>query len=109
MAYGNGSTANDGSKYKTEGLEQFLIWVREDIAGEIDAVDNYQYHIDSIDIPEIKEILAHIRDEEKEHIAELTHLLQRFDAVQNQKFEEDHFEKEASSKAASGGFTVGNV
>ncbi|MDK2990804.1 MAG: uncharacterized protein PWP48_37 [Clostridiales bacterium] len=109
MAYGNGSASNNGNRYKTEGLEQFLIWLREDIAGEIDATNNYQYHIDSIDIPEIKEILAHIRDEEKEHIAELTHLLQRFDPVQNQKFEEDHFENEAASKASSGGFTVGNV
>jgi len=107
MAYGNSGNSNNG-KYKTEGLEQFLIWVREDIAGEIDAIDNYQYHIDSIDIPEIKEILSHIRDEEKEHVAELTHLLQRYDPVQKEKFENDHFEEEFSSGSDSG-FTVGNI
>ncbi|TZE82160.1 ferritin family protein [Calorimonas adulescens] len=107
MAYGNGDVK--GSGYKTEGLEQFLIWVREDIAGEIDAIDNYQYHIDSIDIPEIKEILSHIRDEEKEHLAELTNLLRRFDTVQNLKFKDDNFAEGTKSEEASGGFTVGNA
>lgn len=105
MAYGN----SDGKGYKTEGLEQFLIWIREDIAGEIDAIDNYQYHIDSIDIPEMKEILAHIRDDEKEHVAELTNLLRRFDATQNLKFENDHFAGGTKSEEASDGFTVGNA
>ncbi|MDI6601207.1 MAG: demethoxyubiquinone hydroxylase family protein [Thermoanaerobacteraceae bacterium] len=107
MAYENGE--NKVSGYKTEGLEQFLIWVREDIAGEIGAIDNYQYHIDSIDIPEIKEILSHIRDDEKEHLAELTNLLRRFDATQNLKFENDHFAGGTKSEEAAGGFTVGNA
>lgn len=105
MAYGNGA----GNGYNTEGLEQFLIWVREDIQGELDAIDNYQYHIDSIDIPEIKEILSHIRDDEKEHFAELTNLLRRFDNTQNLKFENDHFAGGTKSEEASGGFTVGNA
>ncbi len=95
--------------HKTEGLEQFLIWLREDIAGEIDAMDNYQYHIDAIDVPEIKEILSHIRDEEKEHLAELTDLLRRYDKTQNDKFEEDAFEGGTSSEEASKGFTVGKA
>ncbi len=101
--------ADVGSSYKTEGLEQSLIWLREDIAGEIDAMDDYQYHIDSIDIPEMKEILSHIRDEEKEHLAELTDLLRRYDNVQNVKFEEDDFASGTKSDEASDGFTVGQA
>lgn len=32
----------------------------------------------------------HIRNDEKEHVAKLTHLLTRIDEIQKQKFLEDH-------------------
>jgi hypothetical protein len=34
--------------------------------------------------------LEHIRDDEKEHVAEITHLLARIDVIQREKFAEDH-------------------
>ena len=34
--------------------------------------------------------MAHIRDDEKEHVAELTHLITRVDEIQKEKFLEDH-------------------
>ena len=71
-------------------LEQTLIWLREDLVGELEAINQYQWHIDNIDNEEIKGLLAHIRDDEKEHVAELTHLITRVDEIQKEKFLEDH-------------------
>lgn len=87
MAYGQPEA---GSGLKASPLEQLIIWLREDLMGELQAINQYQAHIDNIDDPEIKKLLAHIRDDEKEHVAEITHLIARIDAVQRQKFAEDH-------------------
>ena len=85
MAYGNGGV-NDASP-----MEQLIIWLRDDVIGELDAINQYQWHIDNIDNEEIKEVLSHIRDEEKEHFAELTKLIAKVDAIQKEKFlEDDH-------------------
>jgi rubrerythrin len=88
MAYGkteiNKERANDA------GLEQVTIWLREDLIGELEAINQYQAHIDKIDNEEVRELLEHIRDDEKEHVAEITHLLARIDVIQREKFAEDH-------------------
>lgn len=86
MAYGK--TASEGTK--DSGLEQVLIWLREDLVGELEAINQYQAHIDKIDNEEVRELLEHIRDDEKEHVAEITHLLARIDMIQREKFAEDH-------------------
>ncbi len=86
MPYGQSAiAAKSASK-----LEEVLIWLREDLMGELEAINQYQVHIDNIDDPEIKDLLAHIRDDEKEHVAEITHLIARIDAIQREKFAEDH-------------------
>lgn len=85
MAY-----VDEGGELKAKGLQQLLIWLRKDLIGEFDAINQYQAHIDNIDDPEIKELLAHIRDDEKEHVAELMHLINRLDAMQKHKFASDH-------------------
>lgn len=72
------------------GLEEVLILLREDLIGELQAINQYQAHIDRIDHPEIKGLLEHIRDDEKEHVAEITHAIARIDAIQRDKFAEDH-------------------
>jgi len=46
--------------------------LREDLIGEIGAINQYQEHIDETNNEEVKKILGHIRDDEKEHFAELT-------------------------------------
>ena len=86
MAYGKTSTNNEGSS----NLEQLLIWLREDLVGELEAINQYQEHINKIDEPEIRELLEHIRDDEKEHVAEITHAIARIDAIQREKFANDH-------------------
>jgi rubrerythrin len=71
-------------------MEEVLVWLREDLVGELEAINQYQVHIDNIEDAEIKGLLAHIRDDEKEHVAEITHLIARIDAIQREKFAEDH-------------------
>ncbi|WP_432427884.1 encapsulin-associated ferritin-like protein [Salinilacustrithrix flava] len=46
---------------------------------ECEAVDWYDQRIDATDDPELKEILAHNRDEEKEHAAMVLEWLRRND------------------------------
>ena len=63
--------------------------LREDLVGELQAVDQYQEHIDATDDEEIKKVMSHIRDDEKEHVAELTKLLRSLDATQEEKFQKE--------------------
>lgn len=86
MAYGKAEKGNESSS----SLEQLLIWLREDLVGELEAINQYQEHINKIDEPEIRELLEHIRDDEKEHVAEITHAISRIDAIQREKFATDH-------------------
>lgn len=97
MAYGKPGAAAKSAA----GMEELLIWLREDLMGELQAINQYQAHIDNIDDEEVKDLLSHIRDDEKEHVAEITHLIARIDAIQRQKFAEDHT-MEASERIAGG-------
>ena len=63
--------------------------LREDLMGELKAINDYQEHIDATDNEKIKNVLSHIRDDEKEHFAELTKLLQEIDETQKEKFEKE--------------------
>lgn len=63
--------------------------LRDDLVGELQATNQYQLHIDMIDDEEIKEILTHIMNDEKEHIAELTKLIRKKDSVQEEKFRKE--------------------
>ncbi|MDU4961103.1 MAG: rubrerythrin [Sporomusaceae bacterium] len=109
MAYVNSSAAGK----KAAGLEEVLVWLREDLMGELEAINQYQVHIDNIDDAEIKDLLAHIRDDEKEHVAEITHLIARIDAIQREKFAEDHTmeagERIAGENDQAKLFTVGSM
>ena len=63
--------------------------LREDLTGELQAINQYQKHIDETDNEKIKEVLSHIRDDEKEHFAELAKLIQELDATQRDKFQKE--------------------
>ena len=63
--------------------------LREDLIGELQAIDQYQEHIDATDDEEIKKVMSHIRDDEKEHVAELIKLLRSLDATQEEKFQKE--------------------
>jgi len=63
--------------------------LREDLIGELEAINQYQEHIDETDKEEIKKVLGHIRDDEKEHFAELTKFIRKLDKVQEEKFQKE--------------------
>ena len=63
--------------------------LREDLIGELGAINQYQEHIDETDNEEIKKVLGHIRDDEKEHFAELTKIIRKLDEIQEEKFQKE--------------------
>ena len=66
--------------------EMDLEMLREDLIVELQAINQYQEHIDAIDDEEARRVLEHIRDDKKKHFAELTNLIQQLDPVQAEKF-----------------------
>ena len=65
--------------------------LREDLIGELGAINQYQDHVDETTNEEIKKVLGHIRDEEKEHFAELTKLIRKLDNTEEEKFQKEGF------------------
>ena len=63
--------------------------LRKDLVGELDAINQYQEHIDEIGDEEIKKVLTHIMNDEKEHFAELTKLIRKIDETQEEKFQKE--------------------
>ncbi len=62
--------------------------IRSAIIAELDATSLYQSQIENTDDEGAKRVLSHIRDEEKEHIAELSCLLMSIDPTQREDIEE---------------------
>jgi len=68
---------------------KILTNLREDLVGELEAINQYQNHIDETDDEEIRKILDHIRDDEKEHVAELIKIIRKLDSIQEEKFQKE--------------------
>jgi rubrerythrin len=83
MSYGNGELS------EAEEREIDVEMLREDLVGELNAINQYQEHLDMLEDKEAIRVLQHIRDDEKEHVAELTKLIQKLDATQAAKFKKE--------------------
>lgn len=59
--------------------------VRSALIAELDAASLYVSQIDNLKNEKAKEVIAHILEEEKEHIAELMCLLENMDEMQADK------------------------
>jgi len=70
-------------------LEEDLEMLREDLIGELQAINQYQEHIESLESEEAVTTLEHIIEDEKEHVAELVKLIQNLDPVQAKKFKKE--------------------
>lgn len=64
--------------------------IRLALIRELETINHYQDLHDMADDPSVKQLMLHLMDEEKEHVAELTEILRRLDAEQNRYFEEGH-------------------
>lgn len=78
--------AYDSDYEDEEDIDVILEMLREDLIGELQAINQYQEHIDCIDDEEAIKVLEHLRDQEKEHVAELTKLIQKLDPIQAEMF-----------------------
>ena len=70
-------------------IEDDLEMLREDLVGELQAINQYQDHIESLESEEAATTLEHIIEDEKEHVAELVKLIQNLDPVQAEKFKKE--------------------
>lgn len=77
--------AYESTQQKKDPVEM----LRDDLVGDLQATNQYQSHIDAINDEEIKEILTHIINDEKEHIAELTKLIRKKDTTKEEKFRKE--------------------
>lgn len=69
---------------ETKDLER----ARQSLIEELEAINWYQERIEVAKDKDLKEILEHNRDEEKEHAAMLIEWLRESDEVQDEMFEE---------------------
>jgi len=76
----------EGKDEEQLAREDDLEMLREDLIGELQAINQYQEHIESLESEEAVTTLGHIIEEEKEHAAELLKLIQSLDPVQAEKF-----------------------
>jgi len=70
-------------------IEDDLEMLREDLIGELQAINQYQQHIGGLESEEAITTLEHIIEDEKEHVAELTKLIQNLDPIQADKFKKE--------------------
>ncbi|HEY8422965.1 MAG TPA: demethoxyubiquinone hydroxylase family protein [Thermoclostridium sp.] len=68
--------------------EELIQAIRQDIAGELEAIFLYDAHVQATDDEFAKKVLADIRDEEKAHVGELMTLLRHLDPREAELFEE---------------------
>ena len=61
---------------------------RQSLIEEFEAINWYETRIEDAEDEELKKILSHNRDEEKEHAAMLMEWIRKHDKVQDKKFEE---------------------
>ena len=69
---------------ETKDLER----ARQSLIEELQAINWYQERIEATRNEELKRILEHNRDEEKEHVAMLMEWIRKYDKTQDRMFEE---------------------
>jgi len=80
------SHSSEESYEEQLAIQDDLDMLREDLIGELQAINQYQEHILSLENEEAATTLEHIIEEEKEHVAELLRLIQNLDPTQAEKF-----------------------
>lgn len=91
--------------YTTSGMPQgYPYWwtnkIREDMIGELVAINDYREHIAKSNIKDINELWHHIMEDEKRHYGIFLELLRKYDPQQAKKYVEakEHVELEKKEK-----------
>ena len=74
--------------YSKETENTDLKRARQSLIEELEAINWYETRIEETENEELKKILEHNRDEEKEHVAMLIEWLQDHDETQGKMFKE---------------------
>ncbi len=74
--------------YSKETENTDLKKARQSLIEELEAINWYETRIEETENEELKKILEHNRDEEKEHVAMLMEWIRKNDSEQNKVFEE---------------------
>jgi len=74
--------------YSKETENTDLKKARQSLIEELEAINWYETRIEQAENEELKKILEHNRDEEKEHVAMLMEWITKNDPEQAQKFKE---------------------
>jgi uncharacterized protein len=96
---GNPFVANVPRQLSNQELLQAL---RVDIAGELEAIVGYEAHAMAAADERVKKVLAHIADEERQHVGELQQLMFMLSANEQQMYDQG---KQAVQKQQSQNFS----
>ena len=120
MAGSSGSLHENEQSLKPETIDRHRAVVS--IMEELEAIDWYDQRIDAAVDPELKELLAHNRDEEKEHASMMLEWLRRRDPKLNEhlrtylftnksllEIEEEAEGKAGSESAGEGSLGIGSL
>lgn len=75
----------DDKDDELQDAETDLEMIREDLIGELQAINQYQQHIETVENEDAIIALEHIIEEEKEHVAELLKVISSLDPIQAEK------------------------
>ena len=93
--------------------EDDLMLVRDVLARELETINNYLRLLRSARSERVRTFLAHITDEEKEHVAEALEIIKELDPIQAALLEDGPHAAQTGRPAASPelppGFTVGSL
>ncbi|MDH4135012.1 MAG: ferritin-like domain-containing protein [Gammaproteobacteria bacterium] len=88
--------ANEGFHEPVEKLSAYTMDMHRAIVSlmeELEAVDWYNQRVDAATDPELKKILAHNRDEEKEHAAMVLEWIRRHDPAFDHELKDNLFKE----------------
>jgi len=74
--------------WKLSKEDMDLEFARDSLIEELEAINNYKARISEASNNELKKVLQHNMDEEKEHTAMLMEWIRKSDKTQDKKFEE---------------------
>ena|SRR5437868_5698669 len=91
--------------------EDDLMLVREVLARELETINSYLRLLQSAKSEQVRTFLAHVTDEEKEHVAEALEIIKALDPVQAALLEHGPHPGHPASllPAQALGFTVGSL
>ena len=59
--------------------------LREILQRELETINAYERMLERLKDPKLRELVAHVTDEEREHVAEMYELIRRYDPAQEER------------------------